>query len=129
MQKKRLLIALFSFVGGLLNGFIGAGGGVVMMLGLSYARRLGVVDNKNGEFAGTCAAVMVFSVVSSVAYAISGRVEWSLLPPMLPAAAIGGAIGGALLKKLDPIFLRLLFSFLVLYSGVSMLKNALALGG
>ena len=121
-----MLTSLFSFVGGLVNGFIGAGGGVVMMLGLSYARKIGVAGEKNGEFAGTCAAVMVFSIVSSIAYAVSGRVEWSLLPQMLPAAVVGGAVGGALLKKFDPVFLRFLFSFLVLYSGVSMLRRAIS---
>lgn len=121
-SEKFLSLPLFAFVGGLLNGFIGAGGGVVMMLALIYFKRRAEKRGKNTEFAGTAAAVMVFSIVSATVYALTGRVDWSLIPPMLPAAVIGGAIGGALLKKINPTFLRLLFSFLVIYSGVSMLK-------
>ena len=118
-KLKKLALPAFSLVAGFFNGFIGAGGGVVMMLALLCLRRLSSQKEKNAEFAGTGAAVMVFSIVSSAVYAFTGRVEWSLALPMIPIAAIGGAIGGGLLKKIDPTALRLLFSLLVFYSGIT----------
>jgi len=118
-MKGLALISLFSLAGGFLNGFIGAGGGVIMMLAMLCMRRAG--GEKNAEFAGTAAAVMAFSIVSSIVYWATGRVDWELVPSMLLPAVLGGALGGALLRRIDPTLLRFVFSFLVLYSGVSML--------
>lgn len=126
LNKKTIITAAVAFIGGFFNGFIGAGGGVIMMLGLYFLRRFDDSEVKNREFAGNGAAVCVFSLVSSATYALTDRVEWSLLPPMILPAAIGGAVGGALLKKIDPVLLRFVFSFVVLYSGISMLKRVIA---
>lgn len=123
---KAIAIAAVAFVGGFANGFIGAGGGVVMMLGLSFLSRFDDSEVKNREFAGNGAAVGVFSLVSAVTYALTDRVEWSILPTMILPAIVGGAAGGALLKRIDPIVLRLIFSFVVLYSGVSMLRRVIS---
>lgn len=123
---KAIAIAAVAFVGGFTNGFIGAGGGVVMMLGLSFLSRFDDSEVKNREFAGNGAAVCVFSLVSAVTYALTDRVEWSILPTMILPAIVGGAAGGALLKRIDPIVLRLIFSFVVLYSGVSMLRRVIS---
>lgn len=118
IRKRRgrtwLLVSLF-FLAGLLNGLAGAGGGMVTALGLPfYFER----DGSRDAFAYTALAVLLFSTVSLFAYSLRGDLSVEAAAGNILPALVGGAIGGALLTRIRPVLLKLLFALLLLYSGV-----------
>ena len=119
-----LFIITAGFASGLIGGLLGAGGGIVA----AYA--FGIIfknndseghDDERVRFANTLALMLPLSIISAVSYALGGAAmsrETHLLS--LPAI-VGGAVGGLLLGRINPNLLRLIFSLLVVWSGISML--------
>ncbi len=103
------------FAAGFLNGFSGAGGGMVTGV---FLPRLFRDKDHNTAFAYTALAVFLFSLVSAVIYLLLGRITLAgAWQPLFPAL-LGGAIGAYLLQRIDPILLKCLFAGLLIYSGV-----------
>jgi uncharacterized membrane protein YfcA len=113
-----LLLAALSFLGGILNGLFGTGGGTVLVLALSY---LLSPSHEKDAFVISSVGVLVFSFVSAVTYSVGGSYDLSLLPRFALPAIVGG-IGGALLfPHIRTKWLRRLFAALTLYAGARML--------
>ena len=110
--------ALFAaFFAGVVNGWLGTGGGMllVLVLGRLYPERWREV------FSLTTACTFAFSTVSILLYAIGGHVaEVDLLPILLPAF-FGGILGSLLLGKSSPAALRALLALLLAFSGIRLL--------
>ena len=107
-------LGLFS---GLLNGLLGTGGGMVLSLGL---RRL-YPEEMPKNLAVSTAAMLVFSVMSTILYAIQGHIGGGHILPVLLPAALGGALGALISPRLGRWGLDLLLSLMLLYAGVTLL--------
>ena len=120
--QKHESAALFSvgIAGGFLNGLLGAGGGIIFVFALRYL----IGDRSDGErdaFALSLTGVFFTSVATFLFYtAGSVRIPDGALGYILPAVC-GGVCGALLLFLIDPIWLRLLFGAVVVYSGLTML--------
>ncbi len=119
--KRRLIFAflfvIFAFLGGALNGFLGTGGGILILFILNK-----LTKNEQRDNFVTCAlAVIPISLVGSFAYFRAGSVDFSILSRAYLPAVIGGILGAFLFEKLKVKYLNLIFGALVIYSGVSML--------
>ena len=112
-----LLFCLVAFLGGGLNGFLGTGGGIIFVLGLSLLTK----NKRKDNYVTTLIAIIPISVVGSFAYFSHGSVDFTLLKSAYLPAILGGALGAYLVERLDVKWLNLLFSGLVIYSGVMML--------
>ena len=116
--KKRGLLALLGLAVGTLNGLLGAGGGVLAVLGLRYALRGGQQGTRTA-WAGALFLTLPLSLLSLWRYARAGA-----LPPLSDAlylalpALLGGALGAFLLPHLRTAALQRLFGLLTLLSGV-----------
>ena len=121
MKKNNGARALATgFLAGLLNGLLGAGGGVGLVRG---ADRLLPREYRDGRdvFANVLCVMLPLSAVSAIAYALSGSVGGVDFSPFVLPAVIGGVGGGMLLAVIDTRLLRLIFSALVVWSGFSMI--------
>ena len=113
-----LFILPVMLAAGFLNGLSGAGGG--MILGIFLPFYFGE-DKTDHIFAYSSLSVLLFSTVSATIYFFLGQMTLSgIFRPILPAV-VGGAFGGYLLKKIKPTLIKLLFSLLLIYSGVRFL--------
>lgn len=105
---------------GFVNGLLGAGGGIILV---RSARRLlprGYGDTRD-VFATALAVMLPVSAVSVAAYGLRlGAGEFNFTPYILPAV-LGGAGGAMLLARVDTRWLKLIFSLITVWSGLSML--------
>ena len=111
------LLPAIGFASGMLNGFLGAGGGMVLSLGLraAYPGR----DRENMAMA--TASMMVLSFLSTILYSIGGHIGSEEILPVILPALLGGALGSLLLGRIQHDLLDLLFGGMLLYSGLSLL--------
>lgn len=121
LTKKYRLHLTVGAIAGIINGLLGAGGGIIITYYLSHALN-SEEKSENGVFANAVATMLPISVASVVLYLIKGYVslEKELLT-ILPSAIIGGILGAFLLKKLKLKIVKIIFAALVTISGFLML--------
>ncbi|HUV52228.1 MAG TPA: sulfite exporter TauE/SafE family protein [Dehalococcoidia bacterium] len=105
MKTKILWYVATGAVAGLIAGFLGIGGGIIlvpMMVAL-----LGLTQHKAH---GTSLAVIVpISIAGAIVYILRGHINWTLVAAIGPASIIGVIIGAKLMMKLPAYRLRQLF--------------------
>lgn len=114
MDKNTVRSALSGGIAGLINGFFGGGGGMLLVPLLSRWEKLG--DRK--AFATSVAIILPLCALSSAIYLFRDALELSEALPYLLGGSIGGILGGKLFKNIDMTWLRRGFALLILYAGV-----------
>ena len=110
-----LRILLMGALAGVANGLLGAGGGILVVFGLS-----GLM--KDGEprdlYASALCVMLPVSVVSCIRYGAGGNLPTEEFSVYVLPAILGGLLGGILLGRLRGAALKKLFGALVIYSGI-----------
>lgn len=114
MEKNTLRSAVAGGTAGLINGFFGGGGGMLLVPLLSRWRGLG--DRK--AFATSVAVILPLCALSSVIYLLRGGLDLMQALPYLLGGCLGGILGGKLFKKMNMLWLRRIFALFILYAGV-----------
>jgi uncharacterized membrane protein YfcA len=114
---KTLPVCLLGLLAGTLNGLLGAGGGIVIVMGLRALLKKERHEPRS-VYASAIAVMLPLSVISVWRYAQMGHVDVRHAKGLLLPALIGGAIGALVLRRLTPRFLSRLFSVLVILSGL-----------
>ena len=115
LTKKQVFGAICAgTVVGFVNGFLGAGGGmlVVPLLRLIFKQKPKIAH------ATAVLIILPICVVSSVVYLLSGELNLSVLWPVSIGTFIGGLAGTFLLSKLKNKVITILFSFIMIGAGV-----------
>ena len=122
LQRMRPIVPLLmlGLAAGFLNGLLGAGGGILIVAGLSRLTRGRTVEPRT-VFATAIAVMLPLSALSAWRYFRHGSLRQETLFVVLLPAVLGGLLGAWLLLRLSPRFLRLLFGALIAVSGVVML--------
>lgn len=115
-KNKKLLTALSGFSIGLVNGLLGAGGG---MIAVPLLKKLGMEQKK--AHANAVAVILPISILSAVLYIIKDYVNLTDSMPYIPAGAVGAGIGAYILKKISPLWLKRIFGAFMVYAGVRLL--------
>ena len=119
MKFKSKIISAAGGIGvGLINGLLGAGGG---MIAVPLLKKCGLKTKE--AHAGSIAVILPLSAISAALYIISGKVAFSDAIGYMPAGAIGAVIGAWLLGKLKDKWLRRIFSVFMLWAGVRMMMK------
>ena len=107
-----LLIFLFT---GFLSGFLGVGGGFIIMPALVY-----LIGLPTAVAVGTSLVTVLFSgAYGCFTYAVKGRVEIIAAIIMLLGASIGAQVGSTAVKYIKGYGIRLLFSVMIILAGFS----------
>jgi uncharacterized protein len=102
--------------GGLLSGFFGVGGGIVMVPLLIWLLRV----DRHTAHATSLAAIFVIAVSGAVTYGLAGSVDLGL-GLALGAGGVAGAYAGAqLMHRLSTSALRIAFAVVLLVTGIRM---------
>lgn len=116
-------VALASLTGicaGFVNGLLGAGGGIIAVWGLSRMLR-GREAGRRDVFANALAVMLPLSAVSAANYSLSGLADGRELGILVLPAIVGGLCGALILDRISVDWLKLIFSAVVIYSGMTML--------
>ena len=115
-MRKKWWGVLGGLGAGVINGLLGAGGGMVVVPLLSA---MGVRGKRSHA---TALMVLVpLSAVSAVLYLVQGRVGFADALPWLPGSLLGAYLGSRLMPKIATGWLKLLFGGLMLWGGVRLL--------
>lgn len=117
MQKSSLRAAMTGGAAGLVNGFFGGGGGMILVPMLTG--RCGL--DQRWAFATSVAVILPLCALSSVIYFFRGGLDLTAALPYLLGGLAGGFLGGKLFKNLNIDWLRRGFALLILYGGVKSL--------
>lgn len=117
MEKKQVgwvRPAVAGAAAGLVNGFFGGGGGMVLVPLLAGWCALG----QRKAFATSVAIILPLCALSAAIYLFRGGVDLKTALPYLAGGLLGGLLGGKLFQRMNMVWLRRLFALLLLYGGV-----------
>ena len=102
---------------GFINGFMGAGGGMILVPILTLLLKM------ESKIAHSTAVFVIAPIclVSGVTYVIKGVVDWTILLPVAIGTLVGGVSGTFLLKKLKNDVINIIFWCVMIFAGVWML--------
>lgn len=115
---KKLLYSLAGLGAGIINGLLGAGGG---MLIVPILNKIGL--NQNESHATSIAVILPLSVFSAILYLVKGHFTISESLIFLPFGVIGAIIGALLLPKLPEKALRKTFGVFMIWAAIRMLMR------
>ena len=115
-MRKKWWGVLGGLGAGVINGLLGAGGGMVAVPLLSA---MGVRGKRS--HATALMVIVPLSAVSAVLYLVQGRVGFADALPWLPGSLLGAYLGSRLMPKIATGWLKLLFGGLMLWGGVRLL--------
>ncbi len=113
-MPRAVVFLLSGALAGLLCGFLGAGGGIILVTLLLAWGKL----PQREAFATSLFVMLPVTAVSTISYAMAGRVDWRAALPYLVGGLIGGLLAGRFYPRLPIVWLRRLFGALLLVGGV-----------
>ena len=115
-KNKRTLVVL-GCLSGFINGFLGGGGGVLVLATLLSVVKL----HQKSAQATALLVILPLTLVSAVVYIIQGSVDW--LPTLWATLGVvaGGALGALLLSKLKGNTAKIIFAVVLIAGGIKML--------
>lgn len=111
---KRMLIGL---IAGFITGFLGTGGGILLIPAFMYILKLDSIESR----ATSICCIFFMAIVSSFFYYKNDFINWHIGILTAVGGTIGGYIGAKLLNKIPDYILRILFIFLLIYVAIRML--------
>ena len=122
-----LILIVIGLSAGILSGFVGVGGGVIIVPALVFF--LGLTQH---QAQGTSLFILLLPVgiLAVMNYAKASHINWGYGAIIAVTFVIGGYIGSRLSLKLSPGYVKLIFglimafvSFKMVMSGYSMVSN------
>ncbi len=116
--KERLKNIGGGVIIGIINGLLGAGGG---MLAVPLLKSSGIEQKE--AHATSIAVILPLSVISAATYLLKGSVTLSDSVPYLLPGAIGAVLGAVLLGKISDKWLRRVFGIFMIWAGIRLLTR------
>lgn len=118
MKKiKKWQILVFGALIGVINGFFGGGGGMVVV---PLLNKLFGMEQKKAQ-ATALFVILPISLVSTIVYLCHSSIDFAHGWPVMLGIVGGGIIGATLLNKLNNKVIKGVFIFFMLLGGVGML--------
>ena len=114
---KRLLFWFGGFIAGIVNGLLGAGGGMVIVPLLKTK-----IDDKKAH-ATSVAIICSVCFVSAGMYLIENKVTLYDAIPYMPFGILGSLIGTWVLSKIKPELIKKIFSAFMIWAGYRMMTK------
>ena len=108
-----ILLALGAAAAGFLNGFLGTGGGIILMFALGLAKdKIEIRD----RFAEVIAVITPLSLISSFIY--GKNIDIAAAEPYILPGIAGGIFGALLLCRINLDWLKRIFALMVIWAGI-----------
>lgn len=119
-MQKLAILGFGGFLGGIANGILGAGGGIIMTFVLERVMTEEEMARRD-IFANVIAASLPISLFSVAAYGARGDLQVKNFEDFIIPALVGGLLGAYLLARINTKFLKLIFAAVVIWSGLYMM--------
>jgi len=120
---KRFLLVLCGVLVGLINGFLGAGGGIIVVPILA-----GILKLEQKEAHATAIFVILpLCVISGIIYLVLGNFSLRVFLPVLIGSLMGAVLGALLLSKLKNDVLIYVFCAALIFAGIRMILGGFSL--
>jgi len=122
-MKRWLQVVLLILLGvlvGFVNGFLGAGGGMLLVPCIIPLLKM---DTKVAH-ATAILIILPICVISGVIYALKGAFDFNIFWPCLLGTVVGGVLGTFILSKLKNNIITSIFSVVMIAAGVIMIVKA-----
>ena len=117
IKKKTFFNILMGFFAGVVSGFFGAGGGLLLVPYMT-----GILKEEEVESRATTILCIFFMVLtSSFFYFNQDAIDWGLALKCAIGGVIGSWIGSKLLVRINQNILRILFIIFLVYAGFTMI--------
>lgn len=115
-----IILVLIGLFAGTLSGFMGVGGGIIIVPALVYFTGL-----TQHQATGTSLFILTLPVVilGTMNFAKSGNLNWKYGLVVASTFVIGGYIGSKLSLKLSPALVKIVFGFIMAYVAFMMIKS------
>lgn len=118
MNKTKTVI--MSLIGGafigFINGFLGAGGGMLLVPFLRFFLK----EEEKKSHATAIFIILPICIISAMFYIIRGIFDFNVFLPATIGTLVGGLVGTLLLCKLSNKIISIIFNFLLIGAGVYM---------
>lgn len=112
---KKTLSYFSGFFAGIVNGFLGAGGGMIIVPMLVKSG----LDRKQAHATSVC-IILPICIFSAYMYISSGKVTINDALPYLIWGVLGSIIGSIILPKINQNLLRKIFGILLIWASYRM---------
>lgn len=113
---KKFIYPFFVLCAGILNGMLGAGGG---MLIVPILKRYGIETRKT--HATSICIILPMCILSSVIYMLKGKVTLNDALPYIPYGIAGSFVGAIVLSKINQKLLSKIFAFFMMWAALQLL--------
>ncbi len=118
-KRKSMILAPISLMSGFCNALIGAGGGIILSLALEMLDD--IFPDKRDILTNSQASMIPACALSCFIFYAEGRLDTQGFSIYAIPAAAGGLLGSLLLSKINSRVIGMIFSFLIIWSGVRMI--------
>jgi len=115
-KNKNVITAFSGLAIGIVNGLLGAGGG---MLAVPLLKKCGM--EQKVAHVNAVAVILPICVMSAGLYLFKGNMSFSDAFPFIPTGIIGALAGTWVIKRISPLWLKRIFGALMIYAGVRLL--------
>lgn len=116
-NKKFLGNILLGFIAGMISGFFGAGGGLILVPYMTLILKEDEVKSR----ATTIMCIFFMVLTSSFFYFKEAFIDWNLAIKCAIGGIIGGIVGSKLLINLSKKILQIFFIVFLIYAGIKMI--------
>lgn len=112
-----LKIVITGFIAGLISGLFASGGGLILVPAFLYILKM---EDKKARGTAIC-CILPMVIASSIFYYTDHYINWEIGIKCAIGGIVGGVIGAKLLKKIPTKYIKLAFTFFLLYVSIRML--------
>ena len=113
---KKIFYYFYGFLAGIINGLLGAGGGILTVTSL---KKIGL--NPKKAHATSVCAILPMCFISAFIYLQSHSISIAHTLPYVPSGIIGSVLGAFILSKISQNLLRKIFSVFVIWAASQLL--------
>lgn len=113
---KKFIYPFWVLCAGILNGMLGAGGG---MLVVPILKKYGIETRKT--HATSICIILPMCILSSIIYMLKGKVTLSDALPYIPYGIVGAIVGSIILSKINQKLLSNVFALFMMWAAIQLL--------
>ncbi len=110
-------LGLIGIITGFINGFIGIGGGTILIPAMVFW--LG--EEQHTAHGTSLAIILPTALVSTYIYNLNSHMDWNLTLRIISASVIGGYLGAKLMEKIPAPRLKQIFGLFMIIAGARMI--------
>lgn len=116
INKNTVISAGAGLAVGIVNGLLGAGGGIIAV---PLLRKMGL--ERKASHANAVAVILPITALSAAIYLLRGYVSLNDAYIYLPGGIAGAFLGTVIMRRISPFWLKRIFGIFMVYAGVRLL--------